>query len=94
MSRLSSYFFHQIRPDKLGESACGHTSCDDTWNRIFEQLSPCREPEKASRKHTTAFYSLDLGKDPATKSDEFLEKCQRGGGHFQSKNLYCRFWEL
>ena len=26
-----------------------------------------------------------LGKDPATKSDEFLEKCQRGGGHFQSK---------
>ena len=33
---------------------------------------------------------LNLGKDPATKSDEFLE----GGGHFQSKNLYCRFWEL
>ena len=28
--------------------------------------------------------------DPATKSDEFLEKCQRGGGHFQSKNIYCR----
>ena len=23
------------------------------------------------------------GKDPATKSDEFSEKCQRGGGHFQ-----------
>ena len=36
-----------------------------------------------------------LGKDPATKSDEFLEKCQRGGGdRFQSKNLYCRLWEL
>ena len=35
-----------------------------------------------------------LGKDPATISDEFLEKCQRGGGHFQSKNLYCRFLEL
>ena len=36
-----------------------------------------------------------LGKGPATKSDEFLEKLQRGGGgHFQSKNLCCRFWEL
>ena len=23
-----------------------------------------------------------LGKDPATKSDKFLEKCQRGGGGF------------
>ena len=37
---------------------------------------------------------LGLGKGPATKSDEFSEKCQRGGVHFQSKNLYCRFWEL
>ena len=37
-----------------------------------------------------------LGKGPATKSDEFLEKFQRGerGGHFRSKNLCCRFWEL
>ena len=30
--------------------------------------------------------------DPATKSDEFLKK--GGESHFQSKNLYCRFWEL
>ena len=34
---------------------------------------------------------LGLGKGPATKSDEFSEKCQ---GHFQSKNLCCKFWEL
>ena len=33
-----------------------------------------------------------LGKGGATKSDEFSEKFQRAGGHFQSKNLYCRFW--
>ena len=34
-----------------------------------------------------------LGKDGYTKTDEFLEKFQTGGGgHFQSKNLYCRFW--
>ena len=26
-----------------------------------------------------------LGKDPATKSDEFLEKCQRGGVIFNPK---------
>ena len=32
-----------------------------------------------------------LGKGPATKSDEFLEKCQKGGGHFQSKKLYFSF---
>ena len=38
---------------------------------------------------------LYLGKDPATKLDDFLEKCQKkGGGPFQSKNLSCRFWEL
>ena len=30
----------------------------------------------------------------ATKMDELSEKFQRAGGHFQSKNLYCRFWEL
>ena len=36
----------------------------------------------------------ELGKGGATKSDEFSEKFQRGGGHFQSKNLYCRFLEL
>ena len=35
-----------------------------------------------------------LGKGGATKSDEFSEKLQGGGGHFQSKNLYCRFLEL
>ena len=29
-----------------------------------------------------------------TNKDFFLEKCQRVGGHFQSKNLYCRFWKL
>ena len=34
-------------------------------------------------------------KGPATKSDEFPEKCQRGGGgHFQSKNLYCRLNDI
>ena len=30
-----------------------------------------------------------------TKSDEFSEKFRRGGeggGHFQSKNLYCKIW--
>ena len=26
-----------------------------------------------------------------SKTDEFLEKFQGGGGHFQSKNFYCRF---
>ena len=31
-----------------------------------------------------------IGTGHATKSDEFTEKFQ--GGHFQSKNLYCRFW--
>ena len=35
-----------------------------------------------------------LGKDPATKSDEFLEKCQRGGGHFQSKKIVADFGTL
>ena len=37
-----------------------------------------------------------LGEDGYyTKSDEFSEKFQGGRGvHFQSQNLYCRFWEL
>ena len=29
-----------------------------------------------------------LGKDPATKSDEFLEKCQRGGGVIFNPKIY------
>ena len=32
-----------------------------------------------------------LGKGQATKLHEFSESAKRGGGHFQSKNLYCRF---
>ena len=36
-----------------------------------------------------------LGKGGVSKSDEFLEKFQKGGGgHFQSKNLCCRFLPL
>ena len=39
-------------------------------------------------------YMCYLGKDGVSKTDEFSEKFQKkkGGGHFQSKNLYCRFW--
>ena len=38
---------------------------------------------------------LSLGKGGISKSDEFLEKFQKGGGgHFQSKNLCCRFLPL
>ena len=36
-----------------------------------------------------------LGKDPATKSDEFLEKCQRGGGVIFNPKIYIAdFWNL
>ena len=52
---------------------------------------------KARRTTRKCFLSscqdiCDFGKGGATKLDEFSEKFQRGGGHFQSKNLYCRFW--
>ena len=41
------------------------------------------------------FRNLHIGKGGCNKSDDFLEKYQRGGGgHFQSKNLFSRFWEL
>ena len=34
-----------------------------------------------------------LGTGGATKTDDFADKFERGGGaHFQSKNLYRRFW--
>ena len=35
-----------------------------------------------------------LGKDPATKSDEFLEKCQRGGVIFNPKIYVADFGPL
>ena len=37
-----------------------------------------------------AVYILYLGKGPATKSDEFLETCQRGGGSFSIQKLKAR----
>ena len=37
--------------------------------------------------------SLCSGTGHATKLDEF-SKNSRGGGHFQSKNVHCRFWTL
>ena len=37
----------------------------------------------------------DLGKGSAIKSNDFFGKVPEGVGcHFQSKKLYCRFWEL
>merc|ERR1712016_311641 len=34
-----------------------------------------------------------LGTPSPSKTDEFSEKFQKGGGgHFQSKNLYCKIW--
>ena len=38
------------------------------------------------------FRVVTIGMGGGTKTGEFLEKFQRGGGHLQSKNLYCRFW--
>ena len=50
---------------------------------------------KAVKNHLWQLFNRNLGKGEATKSDEFSEKFQRGGGaHFQSKNICCRFWEL
>ena len=47
-------------------------------------------------KMFTIFQFYFLGKDGISKSDEFLEKFQKGGGggHFQSKNLCCRFFAI
>ena len=33
-----------------------------------------------------------LGKPRTSKTDELSEKFRKGGGHFQSKNLYCKIW--
>ena len=33
-----------------------------------------------------------LGMPTSSKTDEFSEKFQGGGGHFQSKNLCCKIW--
>ena len=46
------------------------------------------------RARFSIFSNIGKGKGCATKSVEFSEKSQRGGGHFQSKNLYCRLLEL
>ena len=65
--------------------------------RIFLWVLPCDGLCHMSEPSLVTWvlpWSWPLGKDPATKSDEFLEKCQRGGGHFEFKNLYCRFWRL
>ena len=72
----------------------------------------CYEQTKGFRKSNKSLIAISLKsflfnfsratfrlrKGPATKSDEFSEKCHTrgagGGGHFKSKNRYCRFWGL
>ena len=34
---------------------------------------------------------VPVGLGDTTKSDDFLKKNRKGEGHFQYKNLYCRF---
>ena len=45
------------------------------------------------KKHISAEYLYELGKGDTAKSDGFSENFQKKrGGHFQTKNLYRRFW--
>ena len=47
-------------------------------------------------QHDASYISNFFGTDGDTKFDEFfgIVPKVRGGVHFQSKNLCCRFWEL
>ena len=65
----------------------GNAGNDNHDYKLKENLQDVQRGGRQSTQldHTPGFYiqfiqSLALGKDPATKSDEFLEKCQRGGG--------------
>ena len=65
------------------------SKCIDPYDRFRLYWAHNQGGDNHSEQH------FSLGKDPATKLDEFLEKFQGGeGGNFQSKKLYCRFWEL
>ena len=37
---------------------------------------------------------MSKGRMASPKRMNFRKSSKRGGGHFQSKNLYCRFWTL
>ena len=51
----------------------------------FVQLTFLKSLIWSGKNPLSSFWQPPLGKDPATKSDEVLEKCQMGGGgeHFQ-----------
>ena len=45
-------------------------------------------------KDRTGNRFYELGTGGSNKTDEFLEKSQRGRGHFQSKNLILQIFDL
>ena len=58
--------------------------CPSSWKLYLDEIS--------FSGSSLADLEPDLGKDPATKSDEFLEKCQRGDGViFTPKNYVADF---
>ena len=99
--------FHVIREKHVHRNICQKIKRADNFDiqtafslrlsRLRPLLADCYATQRF-------FHTSDLmeniwpyiWKDPATKADELLEKCQKVGarGHFQSKNLCCRFWEL
>ena len=79
-----------ISHGKKGKQRQRHKFC-----RVFSLwICHCRGEADMEIKMFTIFQFYFLGKDGISKSDEFLEKFQKGGGHFQSKNLCGRFLPL
>ena len=57
-------------------------------------LSSCKNEGMCLEVIKKYFRVVTIGTGDRTKTGEFMEKFQRGGGYFQSKNLYRRFWKL
>ena len=59
---------------------------------IGVQRGICNEIIKLSSNTTGHYYYIAKGRVRLTDRMNFRKSSKRGGGHFQSKNLYCKIW--
>ena len=64
-----------------------HSSQSSQWGELWDQ-------ETDLVKSTFLFLQWFKGRMGTPKRENFRKSSKGGGGHFQSKNLYCRFWTL
>ena len=71
-----------------------HWGVFNTACKIFLPIVKCERIYENFKTMMVTKQKTTQGRIPLPNRLNFWKSAKRGGGYFQSKNLFCRFWEL